>query len=545
VRDYKAESISETLLANRGIKTQKQKKEFFNPTHPNKLTLKGVGINSKEVNKAILRIKKAAKKEEMIVVYGDYDVDGICGTGTLFETLFLLTKQVHPHLPERFSEGYGLNPKSVVQLKSIHPNLGLIITVDNGISAFSGVEKARQLGIDVVLLDHHQKKQKTPKAYACVYTKEIGGSEIAWIFCREVRRKLKIKDSALKRGDGLELAALGTIADMLPLIGPNRSFAWHGIKALRQTVRPGLLALFEQAGISKETIGPYEINYMISPRLNAAGRLEHAIDSLRLICTSSPQRARELAQHLGRVNARRQGVQEEIVLHARASVEKFSKSKVLVLAHESYHEGVVGLAAAKLAEEFGRPTVVFWKGEEISKGSARSIPGFDLVGALSKVEDLLLSWGGHKAAAGLSIQTAKIEAFSKEFARVSAPLLTDDILTRSLKIDVEIGFGGLTSQLLEIIKSFEPTGAGNPTPVFTTREVNVVDARAVGVGGKHLKLRLSQEGNEFGAIAFSQAESFSKLSPEKKIDIVYTFSENTWNSQTNMDLKIKDLKPTS
>ena len=538
----KTEEIIDALLKNRGIKSSKERKEFFNPRHPKDLTLRELGISKSQVVKAIQRIREAIKKEQIIIIYGDYDVDGICGTGILFETLYLLHKNVRPHLPDRFSEGYGLNPDSVVKLKDNHSKLGVIICVDNGISAFTGVAKAKELGIDVIIVDHHYRKKGTLKSFATVYTKKITGAEIAWIFAREVRKKLNIKDSQLTKGNGLELAALGTIADMLPLLGPNRSFAWHGMKALRQTSRLGLLALFEEARIVKEKIVSYEVNYIISPRLNAAGRLENATDSLRLICTGSRERANELSQHLGRVNTRRQGIQEDIVLHAKNLVAASSAGKVLVLADESYHEGVVGLAAAKLVEEFGRPAIVFAKGAEISKGSGRSVSGFDLVSALSKVGKHLISWGGHKAAAGLTISTKKIEVFAKEFAKVADPLLTDEILERKLKIDLELEFAGLTREFLNIIKQFEPTGAGNPAPDFATNGVTVLTARAVGVDGKHLKLKLEKGGFSFDAIAFSRGDLYPFLSPDKKIDIAYSLAENTWNGQTKIQLKIRDIK---
>lgn len=536
------EEIVGILLENRGLKTQGEKEEFFNPTHPDNLTLPGVGIDSREVDRAINRIKKAVDSGEMIVVYGDYDVDGISGAGILFESLFLLSKNVHPHLPERFKEGYGLNPLSVEQLKKSHPGLGVIITVDNGISAHAGVEKAGRLGIDVIILDHHHKKGKDPKSFATVYTEEIGGAEIAWIFARELRRKLKIEDSELKRGNGLELAAMGTIADMLPLVGPNRSFAWHGIKALRATTRPGLIALFRQSGIEEKNIGPYEVNYVIAPRLNAMGRLELAIDSLRLICTASEERGKNLAEHLGRVNTKRQGIQEEILLHARNMVGSLPESKVLVLADESYHEGVVGLAAARLAEEFNRPAVVLWKSEGICKGSARSIPGFDLFAALTKVSDLLVSWGGHKAAAGLTLKTSNLEVFTKQFARVSEPLLTDDILERKLKIDVQLGFESLSRDLLLRVKEFDPTGMGNPAPVFATENVSVRDKRAVGRDWSHLKLQLNQGVRTFDAIAFKMGPLFEKLSVDSQLDIAYNLEEDNWNGRSKIQLKIKDIK---
>jgi len=540
IRD--SEKIINILLKNRGIKGKKEKEEFFNPKNPLKIGLKELGIDKKALGKAIRAVKSVVKKNQMIVIYGDYDVDGICGTGILFETLYAFTKNVHPHLPDRFSEGYGLNPSSVKKLKEDHPSLGLIVTVDNGISAFEGIKKAEELRIGIIICDHHHKKGRTPKCIASLYTNKISGAAIAWIFAREIRKTLKIKSEKLKRGDGLELAALGTIADQMPLIGLNRSFAWHGITALRETTRPGLLALYKQSGISKEIIGSYEVNYIIAPRLNAAGRLEHALNSLRLICTPKYETAKELAEYLGRVNAKRQKILEETFIHARDSVGKVAGKKILVLAHETYHEGVIGLAASKLVEEFHRPAILIAKGKEEAKGSGRSIPGFNLFEALSRLNGFPIRWGGHKMAAGFTISSEDIEIFSKKIEKIADELLKEEDLRKRLRIDAKINFSAINLKLVEEIRKFEPTGVGNPTPTFSTKNVKIVNASIVGRDRKHLKLLLEESGITFSAIAFGQGDLFSNLSPKHLYNIAYTLSLDEWNDQKRIELKIKDIK---
>lgn len=537
------EDIVNILLKNRGIKSSKEKEEFFYPRHPKDLTLKELGISKREVAKGIRRIEKALKNDETIIIYGDYDVDGICGTGILFETLFTLSKKIHPHLPDRFSEGYGLNSQSITKLKKDHPDLGVIVTVDNGIKAYEGIKKAKELGIDVIISDHHQRGKENPKSFASIYTRLIGGAEIAWILAREINQKLQnSKTSKLKYGSGLELAALGTIADMLPLLGPNRSFAWHGIRDLRITVRPGLKALYQQVGIFPEEIGCYEVGYIISPRLNAAGRLDTALDALRLICTTSLTRARDLATHLGKVNTDRQTTQSKMVLHAKALLgEDFSK-KVIVIAHESYHEGVVGLVAAKLVEEYGLPAVVLSRGPEISKGSARGVSGYDLESALLRVENLLVNWGGHKAAAGLTIQTANIDKFARELNKVSKPLLTDEVLSKKIKIDLELSFGLITKGLWQKIHQFEPTGIGNYEPVFSSKKARVVEGRVVGRDGKHMRLRLKKDGVELEAIGFGLSSVLPQIYPGREIDIAFSLFNSVWRGKETLELKLKDVK---
>ena len=343
----KAKDIISLLLKNRGIKTLKDKKEFFFPTHPTKLSLKELGLSKTEIRKAIARINQAKKNKEKVIVYGDYDADGICATAILWEALWEKGLDVLPYIPERFSEGYGLNIESIKKLKASQPNLALIITVDHGIVADKKVDLAKELGIDVIITDHHQPGKIIPKALATVHTVKIGGAGVAWILAREIGTAA-----------GLELAAIGTIADQLPLMGPNRSLAKFGLEELNKTTRPGLLALFSEAALKPGGIGPYEVGFIIAPRINATGRLTHGLTSLRLLCTKDRMRARLLAEEIGRINSQRQKIVEEVVAHARKKLKDGPGQEIIILEHKSYHQGVIGLAAAKLVEEFYRPAIV-------------------------------------------------------------------------------------------------------------------------------------------------------------------------------------------
>jgi len=534
--------IIDVLLAGRGITTPSQKEAFFHPPNPNELNLKELGLSEKEVEKAIKRIKKAIAGKETIIIYGDYDADGICGTGILFETLYQKTDKVLPHLPNRFNEGYGLNSQSVRNLKTKFRDLGLIITVDNGITALEAVDAASELGIDVIITDHHLRGEVSPKACACVHTETIGGAGIAWILAKELRKSLKIKEGNLKHGDGLDLAALGTIADVLPLVGPNRSLAWHGTNALQNTKRPGLLALYQEAGI-KNPIGSYEVGYIIAPRINAAGRLEDPIKALQLLCTASFKRASSLAGELGLTNRKRQETQEQIVVSVKEMAAQVSDKKVFVFAKESYHEGVIGLAAAKLVEEYYRPAIVIAKKGKDSKASARSIPGFNLIQTLKQLEDEFnLKLGGHEMAAGFSIATDRIDLFSTRFEEVAGPLITDAMLERSLKIDLIVEFSNLTLDLARQLRTFRPFGTGNPTPTFATNDVSVISANSVGRDGNHLKLKLEKDGIEIQAIGFGLGQLTSNLKSKRKINIAYDLRISEWSGQEELELTIRDVK---
>ncbi len=538
---FNSEEIVNILLTNRGVKTEKQKIEFFNPKDPLEISLKELGIDGKAVGLAINRIRQAREKEENVLVYGDYDADGICATAILWEILYELGVKALPYIPERFSEGYGLNIESIKNLKKRDPNLSLIITVDHGIVAEKKVDLARDLGIDLIITDHHQPGEKKPKPLSLIHTTKIGGAAVSWVLARELVRNLNPGKLTVVE-QSLELVALGTIADQIPLIGPNRSFVRHGLTKLRSTKRLGFLALFELAGINSQEINPYHIGFVIAPRLNAMGRLEHAMESLRLLCTKDKVRAQKLALHLNKVNLERQGVVEKVVEHAKKILGKDVASKVIVIAHKSYHEGVIGLAASRLVEEYYKPTIVISKSGEISKASARSIAGFNIIETIRKIEEYLLEGGGHPMAAGFSINTKNIKLFAKKFEKLSLNLLTEDILKRTLRIDMELFFDQINEGLHSTLEEFEPIGLNNPTPTFISRGVEVVSTRIIGKDGAHLKLSLKQNEKTIDAVGFGMAAFYDSLKKSNIIDVVYTIDENVWNGSRSLQLKVKDLR---
>ncbi|MFH1971077.1 MAG: single-stranded-DNA-specific exonuclease RecJ, partial [Patescibacteria group bacterium] len=455
--DLNSKKIVEILLKNRGIKTSQEKKDFLNPISPEKLKLDKLKINSTSLKKSLERLKTALKNKEKVIIYGDYDADGISGTAVLWETLFDLGFDVWPYVPERFSEGYGVNFESVNLLKEKFPNLGILITVDNGIVATEEIEKINKLNIDVIVTDHHAKGKKVLKSFSTIHTTQISGSAVAWIFSREIQKYFTKNMNLDKR---LDLVAIGTIADQVPLIDANRSFVKWGLQKLNETKRPGLISLFKEAGLKEGEIGTYEVGYIIAPRINAMGRIEHGIDSLRILCTKSIKRSVELANTLGNINQKRQRIVDEVVIHARKMIAKGDSNKVLILAHESYHEGVIGLAASKLVEQFYKPAIVISKGKKISKASARSISGFNIIENIRKLDNLLENGGGHPMAAGFSILTSNIEKFQNKFQKISDKLLTDEILSKKIKIDMVLDFNNLSLELVDEISKLEPFGIG-------------------------------------------------------------------------------------
>lgn len=510
--------IIKSLLENRGIKNPK---EFLTPPPPQfKLDL----------TFAYALIRSKIKKGKKIVVYGDYDADGICATAILWEALKEAGAQVLPFIPTREKEGYGLSKEGIDSVEA-----DLIITVDNGIVAHEAVAYARSKKIDIIILDHHEKPNRLPEASAIIHTPELCAAGIAYFVAISLNRSGSKNDPS----NWLELAAIATITDLLPLIGVNRSIVKYGLELLNETRRVGLRVLFDAAGIEK--IGTYEIGYMVGPRLNASGRIESALTALRLLCTKNPERARELAAQLNETNKQRQKLTEEMTIHAIESQNlKFkgqkTEERIIILEHESYHQGVIGLVAGKLVEKFYLPSIVIAKSEGESKASARSISGFNIIEAIRECDQLLINVGGHPMAAGFSIETGKIEDFKikiKEFAREK---ISDDMLERTLKIDCELDLAKASIELFEQVSQLAPYGIGNPEPVFASTG-KIQNVRTVGTEGRHLKLVI----DGFDAIGFNQGHLLPKLGVGNLVRIAYNLDLNTFNGTSKLQLRIKDF----
>lgn len=549
--EVRSEDIISMLLKNRGYEDEKDIENFLHPRLED-VTPESVAIDGNHLKKALKRIEKAIKYQEQIVVFGDYDVDGITGSAILWETLHELGAKCLPYIPNRVDEGYGLSIKGIRNLPAGRQgqelgikNTKLIITVDNGIVAHEAVKFANEQGIDVIITDHHTVGESKPDAYAIVHTTKLCGAGVAYLLSKELR----IKNGEWREDSDvhLELAALGTVADLVPLTDANRAIVMHGLEKLRTTSRTGLVALFNQAGIKQDAIGVYDIGYIIGPRLNAAGRIESAMDSLRLLCTKDQSRATQLASKLELINRERQFLLKEAVEHAIAhfSGESFDSAqgkKILIVGHETYKEGVIGLVAGKLVEEYYRPAIVLSIGETHSKASVRSISGFNIIDFLRSHHEHFVNVGGHPMAAGFTVETAKIAQLQEALESKAAELLTDEILTRSLKIDLELPFSALDQDLYDKLQQLAPFGMANPEPVFATPGVRVENIKVLGKEAQHLKLVLSQDGKQFEAIAFGMGALSEELKAGDKIDVAYVLDENTWNGNTKLQLKIRDIK---
>ncbi len=522
--------LMQILAQNRGLTTSEKLKQFLNPNLDQILKIK-----LSEVEKGIKRVIEALESKQKIIVYSDYDADGICATAVMWETLHDAGANVLPYVPHRIKEGYGLSIAAITQLAK--EGVNLIITVDHGVTAKEQVQHAKKLGIDVIITDHHVLPQKLPRSYALVHSTDLCGAGVSWRFAYELIKKINpsYQEELIEK---LELAALATIADLVPLLGANRAIVKIGLEKLARTQRPGIKALIKSAGING-SIGTYEIGHILAPRINAMGRIEHGLESLRLLCAKSQKQADELASLLTKTNTRRQDLTVKAIGHAMEMVQQ--DQLIGVLHHHSWHEGVIGLVASRLVETYHKPMIIISRGDIYSKGSARSIPGFNIVEAIRASSQYLVDAGGHPMAAGFTIETRHIEIFKENINKYARSKITEEMLISQIQIECELQKQDINWQNLKTIEMFAPFGVANQLPIFLTRNMMLEDIRTVGGQNQHLKLQI----DGLGAIGFNLGSLRAQLRPGQNIDLVYTLAEDRYNGRNSIQLKIKDLASTS
>jgi single-stranded-DNA-specific exonuclease len=536
-----------SILFQRGYKTLPAIKDFLNPSlaqlHQPKLL--------PDLEKAVTRIIQAIEKKEPILIYGDYDVDGVTATALLLRTLRTVGAKVSFYIPNRVKEGYGLSDTGILYAKS--QGFNLIISVDCGTTDFEEIELANNHGMDVIVCDHHETKDTLPDAYAIINPKrhdsnypfyELGGVGVTFKLAWGLLSALNQPKEYLT--EHLDIVALGTIADIVPLIEENRILAKFGLQQIPKTKKVGLQALLKVTGINKREITYYEIGFMLAPRINAAGRLSQAEKAVRLLTTDDKAEAEIIAQELNQENSRRQTIENEILNDAIKYIEEnnLAKNRVLVLGNEKWHEGVVGIVASRIVDRYFRPTILLSIKEDKSKGSGRSIPGFNIYQALKHCQDCLLGFGGHKYACGVEIAKNNIEQFSQRMQEYAEINLQPELLQRQIHVDAQLSFHDMTDNLLKILEQFEPFGQGNPIPIFLTNSLEVVGFPRV-VGKDHLKFKLRENKEKvFEAIAFGRSDEILRLEKGKQdhVDIIYTFDEHTFAGKSKLQLVVKDLK---
>ena len=503
-----------------------------------------------DMEKAVERISRAIREQETIAVYGDYDVDGITATCLLTQFLRTLGGQVVSYIPDRTEEGYGLNNHAIDALA--RQGVTLIVTVDCGITAAQEVEYARALGVDVVITDHHQCKEVLPQAVAVVDPRrpdcsypfpDLAGVGVALKLALALTAPDQRPQVLLDYGD---LAAIGTVADVMLLQGENRALVHLGLERLADCSRPGLQALLREAGCPRGQVPTtVTIGYGLAPRINAAGRMEQAGTALELLLTQDPQRGQELAQELCQLNRLRQAIELEIFQHCDQLLTHTPalSAPVIVLAGEGWHQGVIGIVASRLAEKYACPAFMISLDGDKGKGSCRSFGGFNLFGALERCAPLLDSYGGHELAAGFSIRRDNIPAFRAALCQLVEEFAGHQPMESSLDVDCEIPHCSLLStQDVESLSLLEPFGSGNPKPVFLLRSVCVLSHTDVG-GGRHLKLKLRRDGVVMDAIFFSANTAACGIENGQRLDIAFTLQINQFRGNRTVQLQLCDLRP--
>jgi len=541
-KEITPDGLVKGLLWNRGIKGKKEIENFLKPLFPAKIKVGQVGISSREIKKARQRIRQAKEKKEGVLVYGDYDADGLCGTALLLEGLYFAGVKAVPYIPDRIKDGYGLSASRVAKIKKKITNLKLVITVDNGIVANEAVREIKKLGIETIIVDHHVKGKSLPSAEAIVHTTQLSGSGVAWFLLRE------LADLGVEAPD-LGLAALGTVADLLPVTKANRSLIKYGVSCLEGTRRVGLRQLFKNTGIDNKPIDTFKISYIIAPRLNALGRIANPLDGLRLLCVRRLAKGEVLAKLAQQINLKRQKMTADSFLAAKNEILEQNKVPPLVfVSNPDFHQGIIGLIAGKLADEFYRPAIVIKKEKGVSHGSGRSIKGFNLIQALRKLGGLLIEVGGHPMAVGFKVEAKKIPEVKRRLLSLMRKKLKGKKLLPRLKVDGRLSLSEIRQEYYQAICQLAPFGLGNLLPNFLIEGLQILEIKQVGNDGHHLKLFLddpetpAKERVTAEAIGFNLGDWGKKLSPGDLIDVVASLDENIWMGRRKIILKIKDLR---
>ena len=546
-KEFNTSEIIAKVLANRGIESLKSSHNFFNPSNDqlhDPFMMKNMDI-------AVNRISKNIQNQKPILIFGDYDVDGTTGASLLYLGLKDLNAIVEYYIPHREKEGYGLSSGGIDYAQSVGADL--LITCDCGINAFEPVDYANEHGVDIIITDHHIPDKKLPNAYAVLNPKQKGceypfkglcGCGVAFKLISALSEK-----SGIGQNVGLnylDLVALATSADMVPILDENRVLVHGGLDQLEESKSPGIHQLLVQTGLVGESLNVGKLVFGLAPKINAAGRMGDANRTVELLTTSDKTRAEELASILVRENKRRQLIQEDIVndairlVHSQVDLEN---NKVVIIGSKGWHPGVVGIVASRIKDEFSRPAIVIaFDKEGIGKGSARSIPNLDLYEALSYAAKFLEGYGGHPMAAGLTVREDKFENFKSLFLRNANKILTNDDLIPAISIDGEMALTDINSRFMRFLEKLGPFGPGNMRPKFVSRNLSISGQPRLMGKGEHIRFIVSQNGRNYPAVGFKLSSHYEDLIRGVPVDIAYVVEVNQWQGQSNIQLNVRDIQ---
>jgi single-stranded-DNA-specific exonuclease len=532
--------LTAAMLSQRGFKTKQEAQKFLSP----KLSDLQPAMSIPNMDAAVDRIRLACKRQEQVGVFGDYDADGIVGTALLILALRELGLDVSYRLPERLTEGYGLSQAGLMDLW--RGGAGLIITVDCGISSLAELQWAQRQGLDVIICDHHLPPAILPPATAILNPKVFQGEDSLKDLCGAgVAFKLAcaIHNSVDQRW--LELAALGTIADVVPLVGENRIIVTHGLKTMGFTELLGLKALAEFSQVDLDSVDSGDVAFRLAPRLNAAGRLGSATPAVELFLADSERKAHEIARQLDCLNRKRQQIETDVLDQAITQVERnvdLNKEMAVVVAGEGWHPGVIGIVASRLVDKWHRPALVISLLEGIGKGSGRSIPRFSLYKALEDCRTHLTTFGGHRLAAGFTLAKQNLLIFRQAFTSVANSRLCPQDCTSYARIDSETTVRALNPTTVRELERLAPFGYGNPRPIFFLRDVRAEQIRQLGTDGAHLRLILRQRGQTLPAIGFGLGERAERITVATRLDVIGQAVVAEWRGRCNLEIRLHDVR---
>lgn len=536
-------SLVTQLLYNRGLIEPSQLELFIAADE----RLVGNPFLLPDMHQAVSRIYQALLSGENIAIYGDYDADGITATALLVQGLSALGGKAIPYIPHRITEGHGV--KAAVLEKLYRQGVSLVITVDCGITAISPVRRAQRIGLDIIITDHHTVPSVIPPAIAVIDPKradsgypfsELAGVGVAF-------KLLQALFQGVGRGGQLselaDLVAIGTIADMVPLLGENRYLVKQGLKLINATPRLGIREMINQSGLNIGSLDAESISWVIAPRLNAAGRLEHGLGSYKLLMTDSLQEAQQSAAWLERKNSERQKLTASVTAKAKEQVLAQEISPLLIACDKDYPLGIAGLVAGRLSEKFYRPAIVIKTGKQVSNGSCRSIPEFNIILALNQCSHLLSQFGGHSQAAGFTLPTKNLPQLRQCLSQLATAQLAGVDLSPHLDIDAQVDLPELAGDTFQTIQQLAPFGKGNPAPTFLSRRVEIIDCQTMGNDGKHLRMKLKQGSTVWNGVAFGLGDYLAEVSSQ--LDIVYNLEVDRWRGKETPRLNILDFAPAS
>ncbi len=530
--------VAAQVLYNRGVDTPQAVSSFLDDSAPSlhdPFLLPGMDA-------AVPRLDEAIRSGQTVGVFGDFDVDGVTATAILTQGLQTLGAKVAPYIPHRVREGHGLNSEAVQALKE--SGVSVIVTVDCGVTSHREVSLAADLGMDVIITDHHTPAATLPPALAVIDPKvpgaeypfqELTGAGLAFKLVQGLCQRLKRPWPR----ELLALAAMGTVADVAPLQGENRSIVKEGVKELQRARTPGLLALYRRAYLRPDIINTEAISFIIAPRLNASGRLQHAISSYRLLTTTSDDDAEALAAQIEGFNLERRQNTEKAFEEALLQAE--TGEPILIISHESFSPGISGLVASRLVERFHKPAVVVALDGNLARASARSIPTFNVIASFNECQDLFQRFGGHPMAAGFVMARKDLASLEERLTAVARRVVGDSRPAPVLSIDAEARPSDLMGETYKALESLEPFGAGNPTPVFLGKGMRLINASTVGADGQHLRLRLNDGGASWTAMAFRQGNG--RTPESRELDVAYTLSTGSWRGEKTLNLRVVDFRP--